>query len=126
MGIKAIVYSRDGEIFYGNKGIIDEARDDWEAGESEEVGYYTGERREIDVANLIPNHMVNEIIGYMDEALYDIVGEVSEDALDMSGEKKKELHEIIRNFMQDNCSCSCWAVDNVQYHSFLDEDKGSV
>ena len=30
---KTIVYSRDGEVFYDNEGIIQEARDDWEEGE---------------------------------------------------------------------------------------------
>lgn len=126
MEIKTIAYSRDGEFFYGNKNIIDEAKDDYETGDSEEGGYYTGEIREIDVENLIPSNIVNEIIGYMDESLYDIVGEVSEYALDITYEKKKELYEVIRNFMKENCTCSCWAVDNIQYHSFIDEDKESL
>ena len=117
---KTILYSRDGETFYDNEGIIQEARDDWEDGESEDGGYYSGEQRDIDVVSLVSNWAVEDILEQMDHALYDICGEVSEDALSITKEKKAELQEIITNFMKENCTCSCLAVDNVQYHSFTE------
>lgn len=118
---KTIVYSRDGDFFYEDKDLIDDAREDWISGEPEDGGYYTGERKEINVANLVRDSCVDEIIEHMDEALYDIVGEVAEDALSITNEKKEELERIIRQFIKENCSCSCWAVDNVEYHSFMTE-----
>ena len=118
---KTIVYSRDGEVFYDDEGIIQEARNDWEEGESEEGGYYSGEQRCIDVASLVSDWAVGDIIESMDQALYDICGEVSEDALSITKEKKAELQKIITNFMKENCTCSCFAVDNVEYHSFMTE-----
>ena len=117
---KTILYSRDGETFYDNEGIIQEARDDWEDGESEYGGYYSGEQRDIDVASLVSDWAVGDILESMDQALYDICGEVSEDALSITKEKMAELQEIITNFMKENCTCSCWAVDNAQYHSFTE------
>ena len=126
MEIKVIVYSLDGETFYEDEGLIDDAREDWITGEPEGGGYYSGVQKQILVEDLVSDCCVDEIIERMEEALYDIVGEVSEDALDITDEKKKELQEIIRNFMKVNCSCSYWAVDSVQYHSFLDEGKGSL
>jgi len=110
---KEIVYSRDGEVFYHNEDIIDEAID-------EDCGYYTGEKHNIDVGNLVSNSAVDVIIDHMNDALYDIVGEVSIDALSITKEKQTELQKIIRQFMKENCSCSCWSVDNVQYHPLAD------
>ena len=115
---KTIAYSRDGEFFYEDEGLVDEAREDWISGEPEDGGYYSGELKQIDVANLISDCCVDEIIERMYEALYDMVGEAAEDALSITIEKKEELQEIIKNFIKENCSCSCWAVDNVEYHSF--------
>lgn len=120
---KTIVYSRDGETFYEDEGLIDDAREDWISGEPEDGGYYSGIQKQILVEDLVSDCCVDEIIERMDEALYYIVGELAEDMLSITYEKKKELQEIIRIFMKDNCSCSCWAVDNIQYHSFLDEGK---
>lgn len=126
MEIKTIVYSRDGEIFYEDEGLIDDAREDWISGEPEDGGYYSGVQKQILVEDLVSDCCVDEIIERMYESLYDMVGELGEDKLSITEEKKNKLQEIIRNFMKDNCSCSCWSVDNVKYHSFLDEDKGSV
>lgn len=121
MSEKTIVYSCDGECFYEGAERVDEYREDWMTGEPDDGGYYTGEQKNIDVASLVPDYIVNEILDSMDQSLYDIVGEVSEDALSLSDEKKIELKELITNFMKENCSCSCWAVENVKYHSFPDE-----
>ena len=115
---KTIVYSRDGNFFYEDEGLIDDAREDWITGEPEVGGYYSGVQKQILVEDLVSDCCVDEIIEHMEEALYDIVGELGEDRLSIAEEKKKELQRIIRNFMKDNCTCSCWAVDNVQYHSF--------
>ena len=118
---KTIVYSRDGEIFQEDEGLIDDAREDWIAGEPEYGGYYSGERRDIVVEDLVSDIVVEEILNGMDEALYDIVGEAAEDALYISDEKKEELRNIITNFIGENCSCRCWAVDDVKYHNFKNE-----
>ena len=118
---KTIVYSRDGEIFQEDEGLIDDAREDWIAGEPEYGGYYSGERRDIVVEDLVSDIVVEEILNGMDEALYDIVGEAAEDALYISDEKKEELRNIITNFISENCSCRCWAVDDVKYHNFNNE-----
>ena len=118
---KTIVYSRDGNFFYEDEGLIDDARKDWITGEPEVGGYYSGVQKQILVEDLVSDCCVDEIIERMEEALYDIVGELGEDRLSITEEKKKELYEIIRNFMKENCTCSCEAVDNVQYHSFQDE-----
>ena len=126
MEIKVTVYSLNGGTFYEDEGLIDDAREDWITGEPEGGGYYSGVQKQILVEDLVSDCCVDEIIERMAEALYDIVGELGEDRLSITYEKKKELQEIIRNFMKVNCSCSCWAVDGVQYHSFLDETKGSL
>lgn len=118
---KTIVYSRDGNFFYEDEGLIDDAREDWITGEPEVGGYYSGVQKQILVEDLVSDCCVDEIIERMREALYDIVGEPAEDNLFITEEKKNELQEIIRNFMKENCSCGCWAVDDVQYHSFLDK-----
>ena len=123
---KTIVYSRDGEMFYEDEGLIDEARGDWISGEPEDGGYYSGVQKHILVDELVPDYCVDEIVERMADALYDIVGELSEDRLHITTGKREELQEIIRNFMKDNCSCSCWAVDNVKYHSFIDECKEAI
>ena len=39
---KTIVYSRDGEMFYEDECVIDEAKVDWITGESDTSGYYSG------------------------------------------------------------------------------------
>ncbi len=121
MSEKTIVYSRDGEYFNDDPDLVDEMREEWKESKFEPDGYYAGEQKDIDVAGLVPDYIVNEILDSMDQALYDIVGEVSEDALDITDEKKAELKELITNFMRENCSCSCWAVENVKYHSFTEE-----
>ena len=126
METKVIVYSIDGETFYEDECLIDDAREDWITWEPEGGGYYSGVQKQILVEDLVSDCCVDEIIERMEEALYDIVGELGEDRLSITYEKKKELQEIIRNFIKVNCSCSCWAVDSVQYHSFLDETKGSL
>ena len=118
---KTVVYSRDGEMFYEDDGLIDDAREDWISGEPEDGGYYSGEQKSILVEELVSDCCVEEIIERMYEALYDIVGGLAEDMLSITDEKKNELQEIIRQFMKENCSCSCWAVDNVEYHSFNSE-----
>ena len=118
---KTIIYSRDGEIFYEDEGLIDEAREDWIAGESGASGYYSGVQKHILVADLVSDYCVDDIIDGMYDSLYDEVGDMAEDRLHITTGKREELQEIIRNFMKENCSCSCWAVDDVRYHSFLDE-----
>ena len=110
---KYIVYSRDGEYFYDDEGVIDDAREDG--------GYYSGERRDIIVSDLVSDYVVDDILERMGESLYDIVGDHAEDQISISDENKDELRNIITNFISENCSCSCWAVNNVQYHSFRDE-----
>ena len=115
---KTIVYSRDGNIFYEDESLIDDAHEDWISGEPEDGGYYYGEKKEIDVVSLVSDSCIDDIMERMYEALYDIVGEFAEDALSITDEKKKELTKIIHQFIKENCSCSCWAVENVKYHSF--------
>ncbi len=119
---KYIVYSRDGEYFYDDEGVIDDAREDWMSGEPEDGGYYSGERVDIIASDLVSDCVVDDILERMGESLHDIVGDHAEDAIiSISDEKKEELRNIITNFISENCSCSCWAVNNVQYHSFRDE-----
>ena len=117
---KIIVYSRDGDIYHEDEGLIDDAYEDWITGEPEDGGYYSGERKEINVDDLVHNWYVDDIIDHMEEGLYDIVGEVADESLSISKEKKDELVNIIKQFMKDNCSCSCWAVENIKYNSFHD------
>ena len=118
---KTIVYSRDGDFFYEDEGLIDDAREDWITGEPEDGGYYSGERRDIVVSDLVSDRVVDDILENMYDGLYDIVGEAAEDALYISDEKKEELRNIITNFIGENCSCGCWAVDDVKYHNFNNE-----
>ena len=59
---KYIVYSRDGEYFYDDEGVIDDAREDWMAGEPEDGGYYSGERRDIIVSDLVSDYVVDDIL----------------------------------------------------------------
>lgn len=117
---KIIVYSRDGDFYHEDKGLIDDAYEDWITGELEEGGYYSGERKEINVEDLVHNWYIDDIVDHMEECLYDIVGEVADNALSISKEKKEELTNIIKQFMKDNCSCSCWSVDNIEYNPFYD------
>lgn len=121
MSEKTIVYSRDGEYFHEEPELVDEMREEWKESKFEPDGYYTGEQKDIDVAGLVSDIVVEDILNGMDQALYHIVGEVSEDALNITDEKKAELKDIITKFMRENCSCSCWAVENVKYHSFTNE-----
>lgn len=118
---KEIVYSRDGEIFRDDESILKEAKNDWMSGEPLDGGYYSGERKDIGIENLVSDIVVEDILNDMESALYDIIGEVAEDALSMSDEKKEELRDIITKFIVNNCSCSCFAVENIKYHSFLYE-----
>jgi hypothetical protein len=103
---KVIVYSLDGEHFNEDKDII----------HSSDNGYYTGIRKEVDKRDLVSNVAVADIIDGMAERLWEIVGDVAEDNISLSDDNYKKLDSIIREFMEQHLSLTCYEVEEVKYH----------
>lgn len=105
------VYSTCGEVF--NYDQID-----FDIGDS----YYSGTVVEVKPESLVGKWTVDRILEQMDESLFEEVGEVAEDSLDLSQEKKDELFELIKNFMRDNASVTCYKVEDIKEHIVTIED----
>lgn len=96
------VYSTCGEIFNYES-------PDFDIGDV----YYEGTVQEITPSRLVGKWTVSNILGTMDENLYGIVGECSEDALELSDEDQESLLKYIKDFMDKNATISCFHVTDV-------------
>jgi len=105
------VYSTDGEVFNYD-------RVDLDVGET----YYKGTVVEIRPESLVHEWAVDDIVERMEEALFEEVGEIAEGNLSLSEDKSKELHRIIVEFMKNNCSVSCYKVENITEHTVTEAD----
>jgi len=101
-----IVYSYDGESF-GAYNL-----EDFEAGEI----YYSGERVNIKAGSLVSPHFSSELLESMSESLWEESGDAAEGALSLSQEKQDELASIVKAFLDEHCSISCYRVINVKRH----------
>lgn len=98
-------YSRDGERYFS---------DIEDLGLEPGDGYFVGDQVEIQPGQLVRDFMVGEILEKMDEALYDEVGEVAEDAISLSEEDADVLHNLIVDFMNSRATVSCYKVVNIR------------
>ena len=101
------VYSTCGEVFNYEEPEFD-------------IGdhYYSGDKVEVKPSSLLYS-AVPYMIDSMEEQLYERVGEVAEDAMSLSQEKRNELEKLIENFMDENVEISCYAVENIEEHVWI-------
>lgn len=109
---KEIVYSTCGELFY------DCCISDFDIG----CTYYSGVKIEVNIEDLIWEHTVDVIVERMEERLFEVVGEAAEDNLHLSEERRKDLHNIIVEFMKLNAKITCYTVEDIEEHVLTIDD----
>lgn len=105
-----LYYSLDGSIF--NTDDLTEL--DLEDGQT----YWQGERVDIKPSSLVDDYVAAQVIERMNEALFDMVGDMSEDRLHISDCEEKELLQIIRKWADKRATLSCWKVENAKEMTF--------
>lgn len=101
-------YSGNGEEFYDS---IEDVIDIYEL--SDGGTYYEGDAQQILPSSLVRDWMSESIVEWMDERLFDEIGEASEGAIDISHDDLMKLNEMIKKFMDDNCKIRKYKVVNV-------------
>lgn len=111
MSAPDLCYSTDGELF--NTGDLTEL--DLVDGQT----YWQGERVEIKPAELVGDYVAAQVIERMNESLFDLVGELSEDGLHISDCEEKELLQIIKKWANKRATVSCWKIKNAKEMTFV-------
>lgn len=110
MSDKEFYYSTDEELF--NAESVDELC--LEDGDT----YYRCEKQEIKGSELISQYIAENIIESMGEILYDEVGEVAQDRLDVSDEAIKDLLLVLESWADKHAKISCWKAVNVESFTY--------
>ena len=110
---KEIVYSSCGEVF----GVDDLA--DYEVGDH----YFSGTKEEVKPSELVGKWIADTIVESMEESLYEVVGDLAEDALHLSESKQQGLLDIIKYYMDENVSISCYKVVDIEEHIVEEEEN---
>lgn len=110
MNAPDLYYSTDGELF--NTDDLTEL--DLVDGQT----YWQGERVEIKPSELISDYIAAQIIERMEESLFDLVGELSEDRLLVSDQQENELLKIVKAWADSEVKIDCWKIKNVKEMTF--------
>lgn len=115
MSDKDYVYSSDQELFNAEQ-VEELSLDDGD-------NYYRAEREHIKPSDLVVSFMASEVIERMQESLFDEVGEIAEDHLDISDEAEADLLQMIKDWADKNATVNCWKAINIEQLVFKGSDK---
>ena len=114
----------DAELYYSSCGEDFNAENPEDLCLNDGDTYYRGERQDIKPRELVGDWFAAGVIEQMGEQLYDIIGELAEDGLQISDEAKDQLQKMIEDWADKNATVSCYrVVDVVELTYSSGEDK---
>ncbi len=118
MSEKEYYYSTDEELF--NFESIDElCLDDGDT-------YYRCERQDIKGSELIGEYSAENIVEKMCEMLYDEVGEVAIDRIDVDDKALEELQQLLEGWADKHAKISCWKAVNIESFTYSATESEGV
>ena len=110
----------DGDKVYSTcEEVFNDEQPDYDIGDY----YYSGTVKKLKPSDIMYDGIVDTLLEHMGESLYEEVGEVACDNLDMSQAKQVELLGIIKAFVDENVSIACFKVIDIEEHRMGEEDE---
>ena len=110
----------DGDKVYSTcEEVFNDESPDYDVGDH----YCSGIVKKLKPSEIMYESIVDILLEHMEEALYEQVGEVACDNLNMPQDKQVELLGVIKAFVDENVSIDCFKVIDIEEHIMGEEDE---
>lgn len=120
--MKCRAYSVDGENFFDREELIGRLMGKYRIKDKKDLiglKYHEGDKAYADVRSLIS---IDSIIDIINENAFEFGGEWAEDWPDLSDEEKKELENLIVEFLEKKSPCTFYQVENAVIKTVTADD----